>query len=88
MAARRPVRMLRHNSGTAAFLGDRELGDTVFGTFAGRGSVNDPMTGINTTDKIDPFFFAASVPEPSAAVLLALGGLAMALLRRRRSISQ
>jgi hypothetical protein len=34
----------------------------VYGTFAARGNVNDPSTGINTTDKIDPFFYSVALP--------------------------
>ena len=49
------------------FLGDRLLGDydklvavgnTVYGVFSGRGNVNDPVSGINTTDKDVPIFFS------------------------------
>jgi hypothetical protein len=38
------------------------VGDTVYGTFAARGNVNDPGTGIDTTDKIDPFFYSVTLP--------------------------
>ncbi len=79
--------------GAPAFPGNRELGDyqfltalgnTVYGTFAARGNVNAPGTGIVTTDKIDPFFFSASVPQPPGLWLLALGALGIALRSRRR----
>jgi hypothetical protein len=36
------------------------VGNSVYGTFAARGNVSDPNTLIDTTDKIDPFFFTAS----------------------------
>jgi hypothetical protein len=43
--------------------------DTVYGSFAGRGNVNDPVTGINTTDMIDPFFFSVPAPDTGHAHL-------------------
>jgi hypothetical protein len=53
-------------SGTTRLLGDYQyliaLGNTFYGTFAARGNVNDPSTGINTTDKLDPVFFSAAAP--------------------------
>jgi hypothetical protein len=53
-------------TGGDRLLGDYQdltaLGNTVFGTFAARGNVNDPGTGINTTDKIDPFFYSVALP--------------------------
>ena len=50
------------------------LGNTAYGTFAARG---DTINGvINTTDKIDPFFFTVNaVPEPSSLALAVVGGL-------------
>jgi hypothetical protein len=50
------------------------LGNTVYGTFAGRGDTN--AGGINTTGLIDPFFYSVAVPEPPAFVLVMTGGLA------------
>jgi hypothetical protein len=75
---------------------DRELGDyqsliavgnTVYGTFPGRGNVNDPTTGVNTTGLIVPFFFSVSaettVPEPATIWLVLVGGGAVWFVRRR-----
>jgi hypothetical protein len=61
------------------------LGNTVYGTFSARGNVVDPLSGINTTDKDVPFFFATSgifIPEPSTLVLLTISG-GMLWVRRR-----
>jgi hypothetical protein len=65
-------------TGGNRLLGDYQyliaLGNTFYGTFAARGNVNNPSMGINTTDKIDPFFYSAAAPplsggaEPLAAV--------------------
>jgi hypothetical protein len=70
--------------------GDRKLGDyqymtavgnTIYASFAGRGNVNNTVTGVNTTDKIDPFFYAvtlsggaegATLPATAGAAVLAL----------------
>src|SRR5262249_28454533 len=41
------------------------LGNPVYGTFAGRGNVSDPGTGIDTTDKIAPFFYSVTLPAVS-----------------------
>jgi hypothetical protein len=38
------------------------VGNTVFGTFAARGNVQIPGQGIDTTDKIDPFFYSVTLP--------------------------
>lgn len=52
--------------GATNLLGDYQdlvaVGNTVFGTFAARGNVNDASTGINTTDKIDPFVYSVRLP--------------------------
>ena len=67
------------------------VGDTVFGTFAGRGNVNTNVGG-NITDtrgNINPFFFRTSTatPEPGSLALLCsmgIGGVGVFLRRRRR----
>ena len=67
------------------------VGDTVFGTFAGRGNVNTNVGG-NITDtrgNIDPFFFSVSAvtPEPGSIALLCsmgVGGAGFFMRRRRR----
>ncbi len=89
---------------TAAFpdqkrmLGDYQfitsVGDTVFGTFAGRGNVNTNVGGnvTDTTGNIDPFFFTRSTaptatPEPGSVALLCsrgIGGAGIFLRRRHR----
>jgi hypothetical protein len=38
------------------------VGNTVYGTFAARGNVRIPGQGIDTTDKIDPFFYSVALP--------------------------
>jgi hypothetical protein len=45
------------------------VGNRVYGTFAARGNVSDPNTLIDTTDKIDPFFFAVSTDSKAPADL-------------------
>jgi hypothetical protein len=39
------------------------LGNTVYGTFAARGNVLNHSHGIDTTDKIDPFFYSVALPS-------------------------
>jgi hypothetical protein len=52
--------------GQARLFGDYQdliaLGNAVYGTFAGRGNVQHPTTGIDTTDKIDPFYYSVTLP--------------------------
>jgi hypothetical protein len=45
------------------------VGNTVFGTFAARGNVQIPGEGIDTTDKIDPFFYSVTLPGASLSSL-------------------
>jgi hypothetical protein len=45
------------------------VGNRVYGTFAARGNVSDPSTLIDTTDKIDPFFFTVSTDSKAPANL-------------------
>jgi hypothetical protein len=56
-------------NGDDRILGDYQfltaVGNNVYGTFAGRGNVVDPSTGIDTTGYMDPFFFTASAPSLS-----------------------
>jgi hypothetical protein len=59
--------------GNGRILGDYQyliaLGNTFYGTFAARGNVNDSVTGINTTNKIDPFFYSVTLPGGSLSSL-------------------
>jgi hypothetical protein len=54
-------------NGLDRLLGDYQfltaVGNNVYGTFAGRGNVVDPNTGIDTTGYMDPFFFTATAPR-------------------------
>jgi hypothetical protein len=56
-------------SGADIILGDYQcliaVGNTVYGTFAGRGNVSDHGTDIDTTDKIAPFFYSVTLPTVS-----------------------
>jgi hypothetical protein len=60
-------------TGGNRLLGDYQdliaVGNTVYGTFAGRGNVTIPSEGIDTTDKIDPFFYSVTLPEGSLTSL-------------------
>src|SRR5262249_21407013 len=65
------------NPNTDRLFGDYQfmtaVGNRVYGTFAARGNVVDHNNDIDTTDKIDPFFFTATAPEvtDTATVLTA-----------------
>jgi hypothetical protein len=52
-------------TGGNRLLGDYQdliaVGNTVYGTFAARGNVTIPSEGIDTTDKIDPFFYSVTL---------------------------
>jgi hypothetical protein len=51
------------------------VGNSVFGAFAARGNVQIPAKGIDTTDKIDPFFFSVTLPRGRLSPLApSLGG--------------
>jgi hypothetical protein len=56
-------------AGNNRLLGDYQYliaqGNTVYGTFAARGNVSDAGTGIDTTDKIDPFFYSITLSGDS-----------------------
>jgi hypothetical protein len=68
-------------NGDNRILGDYQfltaVGNNVYGTFAGRGNVVNPSTGINTTGYMDPFFFTATAQSlstplaPSSPTLVA-----------------
>jgi hypothetical protein len=73
-------------NGDNRILGDYQfltaVGNSVYGTFAGRGNVVDPSTGIDTTGYMDPFFFTANAPtngQPSPGALGAAGGAQLPL---------
>jgi hypothetical protein len=66
-------------TGGNRLLGDYQdliaLGNTVYGTFAARGNVTNPSERIDTTDKIDPFFYSVTLPGGSLTSLApSLGG--------------
>jgi hypothetical protein len=66
-------------TGGNRLLGDYQgliaLGNKVYGTFAGRGDVTDTVTGIDTTDKIVPFFYSVALPGGRLGFLVpSLGG--------------
>jgi hypothetical protein len=66
-------------TGGNRLLGDYQdliaLGNSVYGTFAARGNVQDSTTGIDTTDKIDPFFYSVALPGGCLSSLApSLGG--------------
>jgi hypothetical protein len=68
-------------TGGNRLLGDYQdliaVGNTVFGTFAARGNVSIQGQGIDTTDKIDPFFYSVAMPGGSLSSLApSLGGAA------------
>jgi hypothetical protein len=51
------------------------LGNSVYGTFAARGNVRIPDQGIDSTDKIDPFFYSVALPGGGLSSLApSLGG--------------
>jgi hypothetical protein len=58
-------------AGGNRLLGDYQYliaqGNTVYGTFAARGNVSNSSTGIDTTDKIDPFFYSVSTDSEAPA---------------------
>jgi hypothetical protein len=70
-------------TGGNRLLGDYQditaLGNTVFGTFAARGNVN--AGGVDTTDKVDPFFYSVTLDGVDSLTPLApsLGGGGAAL---------
>jgi hypothetical protein len=59
-------------------------GNTVYETFAARGNVSDSSTGIDTTDKIDPFFYSINLSggSPSSLAPSTAGGTAGGLVLR------
>jgi hypothetical protein len=66
-------------TGGNRLLGDYQgliaVGNTVFGTFAARGNVQIPGQGIDTTDKIDPFFYSVTLPGGhSSSLAPSVGG--------------